>query len=115
MRRGDIVLVSLDPAVGSEQGKVRPAVVVSSDAANRSAESSGRGVITVVPITSNVSRIYPFQAFLPMEDSGLARPGKAQAEQVRSVSVERVVKVIGVVVAERMGEVDDALRRHLGL
>jgi mRNA interferase MazF len=113
MRRGNIVLVALDPVVGSEQGKMRPAVVVSSDAANASAERAGRGVVTVVPITSNVTTVYPFQALLRADDTGLARDGKAQAEQVRSVSIERVVRVIGAVTAERMAEVDEALRRHL--
>lgn len=115
MRRGDIVLVSLDPVVGAEQGKVRPAVVVSSDAANRSAETAGRGVVTVAPITSNVARVYPFQVFLAAEETGLPRPAKVQAEQVRSVAVERIVRAIGSVPAERMGAVDDALRRHLDL
>jgi mRNA interferase MazF len=115
MRRGDIVLVSLDPVVGSEQGKVRPAVIVSSDAANSAAERAGRGVITVVPVTSNVAAVYPFQALLPPEDSGLARVGKAQAEQIRSISVQRVVRTIGAVSAERMADVDEALRLHLSL
>lgn len=60
MRRGDVVWVDLDPAVGSEASKRRPAVVVSNDGANRSAQSLGRGVVTVVPVTSQTRNVYPF-------------------------------------------------------
>ncbi len=70
MRRGDIVIVTLDPALGSETAKTRPAVVVSNDAANATATRLGRGVITVVPVTSNVSRVYPFQVLLPAGPTG---------------------------------------------
>lgn len=115
MRRGHIVLVSLDPVVGSEQGKVRPGVVVSSDAANASAERHGRGVVTIVPITSRLDRVFPFQVVLSKDETGLARDGKAQAEQLRSVDMRRIVRVVGRVPAERMGELDAALRRHLEL
>ncbi|MFM9878047.1 MAG: type II toxin-antitoxin system PemK/MazF family toxin [Rhodoglobus sp.] len=115
MERGEIVLVSLDPAVGSEQGKTRPAVVVSSNAANDSAARRGRGVVTVVPLTGNVTAIYPFQVLLRSRVSGLAVDSKAQAEQVRSVASERVVRALGRLDAKTMRELDDALRLHLSL
>ncbi|MBO0835411.1 MAG: type II toxin-antitoxin system PemK/MazF family toxin, partial [Actinobacteria bacterium] len=83
MRRGDIVAVSLDPARGSEANKTRPAVVVSNDAANATATRLGRGVITVVPITSNVARMHPFQVLLRADQTGLRQNSKAQAEQIR--------------------------------
>jgi mRNA interferase MazF len=72
-------------------------------------------VITVVPITSNVTRVHPFQVLLGAALTGLHRDSKAQAEQVRSVDVARIGPAIGVVPALLMGEVDDALRLHLGL
>jgi mRNA interferase MazF len=115
MHRGQIVLVELDPATGAEQAKTRPCVLVSSNAANDSAERRGRGVITVVPITSNVASVYPFQVFLAPDDSGLAIASKAQAEQVRSLATERVVRSLGTISAEKMAELDDALRLHLSL
>ena len=65
MRRGEIRLVDLEPVRGSEAGKRRPAVVVSHDRANAAAARLGRGVVTVVPVTSNVARIFPFQVLLP--------------------------------------------------
>jgi mRNA interferase MazF len=115
IRRGDIHLVDLDPAVGSEASKRRPAVVVSNDTANATAASLRRGVITVVPVTSSVERIYPFQVLLPARETGLDRDSKVQAEQVRSIAVERLGDRLGTVPATRMAEVDEALRLHLGL
>jgi mRNA interferase MazF len=115
MRRGDIVSVDLDPTLGSEAAKVRPAVVVSNDAANETATRLGRGVITVVPVTSNVARVYPFQVLLPSRHTGLTRDSKAQAEQVRSIAVQRVVNRIGRLTPAAMADLDQALRLHLGL
>jgi mRNA interferase MazF len=115
MRRGDIHSVDLDPARGSEANKRRPAVIVSNDAANATAGRLGHGVITVVPVTSNIERVYPFQVLLPAAVTGLDRDSKARAEQVRSIAVERVGERLGVVSNAIMLEVDDALRLHLGL
>ena len=115
MRRGEIVTVDLDPARGSESSKTRPAVIVSNDTANSTAERLGRGVITVVPVSSNTERVYPFQVLLPAAATGLARESKAQAEQVRSVAVERVGRRIGRLPAALMVELDRALRIHLNL
>jgi mRNA interferase MazF len=115
MRRGDVVLVDLDPVRGSESAKRRPAVVVSNDGANAVAERLGRGVVTVVPVTSNVRRVYPFQMVLPATESGLRRDSKAQAEQVRSVDVGRVVETVARLSPALMAGLDDRLRLHLAL
>ena len=115
MRRGEIRLVDLEPVRGSEADKQRPAVIVSNDGANVTAERLGRGVITVVPVTSNVTRVYPFQVLLGASRTGLDDDSKAQAEQVRSVAVERVGPMIGRLPADLIGELDEALRLHLAL
>lgn len=115
MRRGEIRLVDLEPAVGAEADKPRPAVIVSNDGANGTAERLGRGVVTVVPVTSNITRVYPFQVLLEGAHSGLARDSKAQAEQVRSVDVERVGRRVGVVTGDLLAALDEALRLHLAL
>ena len=115
MRRGDIVTVTLDPGRGSEAGKTRPAIVVSNDAANATATRLARGVITVVPITSNVARVHPFQVLLPADQTGLRQDSKAQAEQIRSVAVERVGRQVGRLATAAMAELDEALRIHLAL
>jgi len=115
MRRGEIRLVDLEPVRGAEADKRRPAVIVSNDGANSTAARLGRGVITVVPVTSNVARVYPFQVRLAGEQTGLDRTSKAQAEQVRSVDVERVGSRVGSVPAGVMADLDEALRLHLAL
>jgi len=74
-----------------------------------------RGVITVVPITSNVTQVYPFQVLLPASECGLPSDSKAQAEQVRSVAIERVGSHVGQLPASLLAELEDALRLHLAL
>jgi len=69
----------------------------------------------VVPVTSKTDRVYPFQVLLPAGVTGLAVDSKAQAEQVRSVSVERIGPVIGRLPVRLMSKLDDALRLHLQL
>ncbi|MGH2758834.1 MAG: type II toxin-antitoxin system PemK/MazF family toxin [Actinomycetota bacterium] len=115
MRRGEIRIVDLDPARGAEANKRRPGIIVSNDGANLSAARLGRGVVTVVPVTSNVARVYPFQVLLPAKRTGLGHDSKAQAEQVRSVAVDRVGAFVGTVPAALMVELDEALRLHLAL
>ncbi len=115
MRRGEVRLTDLEPTVGSEAGKRRPAIVVSNDRANATAARLGRGVVTVVPITSNVARVFAFQVLLLAEASGLRVDSKAQCEQVRSVAVERLGRQLCRLPSSLMDEVDQALRLHLQL
>jgi len=115
MRRGEIRVVDLEPARGSEADKRRPAIIVSNDGANASALRHGRGVLTVVPLTSSVRRILPFQVLLPAAQTGLRADSKAQAEQVRAVAVERVGARIGVVPTALMAQVEAALALHLAI
>ena len=115
MRRSEIRLVNLDPVVGSEAAHRRPGVIVSNDGANTTAQRLGRGVVTVVPVTSNINHVYPFQTLLPSDETGLDVDSKAQAEQVRSVAVERIGSLIGGLPFHLMDQLDDALRLHLDL
>jgi mRNA interferase MazF len=115
MRRGEIRWVDLDPVRGSEAGKRRPCVIVSTDGANVTADRLGRGVVTVVPVTTNVTRVHPFQVLLPAVSTGLPHDSKAQAEQVRSAAVERIGGRIGALDPDQLAELDEALRIHLAL
>lgn len=72
-------------------------------------------MVTVVPVTSNTVHVFAFQVLLPAASTGLRVDSKAQAEQVRSVTVERVGPVLGRVPAPVVAELDDALRLHLQL
>jgi mRNA interferase MazF len=115
VRRGEIRLVNLEPVRGSEANKRRPAIIVSNDGANATAERLGRGVVTVVPVSSNTTRIYPFQVLLRSAETGLDRDSKAQAEQVRSVAVERIDTLLGTLPPASIASLDEALRLHLAL
>ena len=115
MQRGDVVWVNLDPVLGSEASKRRPAVVVSNDGANRTAQRLGWGVVTVVPITSQTKKVYPFQVLLPAKSCGLPKQSKAQAEQIRSVAMQRIDAPAGRLPAALLADLDDAIRLHLAL
>ncbi len=114
MLRGEMRLTDLDPARGSEADKRRPAIIVSNDRANTSAGPLGvwrgdrgsghqhRHADLSVPDTS-----------AGRQGTGLRVASKAQAEQVRSVSIERIGPVLGRVPPSVMAELDEALRLHL--
>jgi mRNA interferase MazF len=71
--------------------------------------------VTIVPVTSNVDCVFPFQVLLAADDCGLPSDSKAQAEQVRSVALERLCGRAGSVPVTTMRKLDDAVRLHLGL
>ena len=111
MKRGDIYFAELSPTRGSEIAKRRPVILVSNDSNNRVAST-----VTVVPVTSNVSKVYPFEVFLPAGDSGLPKDSKAQAQQVRTLAKERLVDSrAGQLAKPKLEMLDQALRLHLGL
>jgi mRNA interferase MazF len=115
MRRGEIRLTDLDPAQGSEANKRRPSVIVSNDRANATAARLGRGVVAVVPVNSNIAKVFAFQVLLPADVTGLRADSKAQAEQVRSVAIQRLGPVLVRLPASLLDELDRALRLHLQL
>jgi mRNA interferase MazF len=115
MQRGAVRLVDLEPVRGAKADKQRPAVIVSNHGANSTAHRIGRGVTTVVPVTSNTDRVHPFQVLLPASTTGLTVDSKAQAEQVRSIAVERLGRRIGMLDAKLQTDLDEALRLHLAL
>jgi mRNA interferase MazF len=106
MLRGEVWQVDLDQ---------RPAVIVSNDRANATATRLARGIVTVVPVTSNTDKIYPFQVLLSAASNGLAADSKAQAEQLRSIATQRLIRRIGRISDAELTELDNALRLHLAL
>lgn len=110
IRRGEVWWVDLDPVIGSEVGNHRPAIVVQNDLANRTSST-----VTVVPLTSSIDAVYPFQVRIEAGEAGLSRPGKAQCEQIRTLSRERLVERIGVLGNDRLAEIRSALDRHVWL
>ncbi|MCC3415473.1 MAG: type II toxin-antitoxin system PemK/MazF family toxin [Microcoleus sp. PH2017_29_MFU_D_A] len=109
MKRGEIYYANLSPTVGSEIDKRRPVLVVSNDANNRAANT-----VTILPITSNITRIYPFEVLLNPEDSGLSKSSKVQAQQIRTISKQRITSdAVGSLNEEIMQLVNIALKLHL--
>ncbi|MEG4305910.1 type II toxin-antitoxin system PemK/MazF family toxin [Microcoleus sp. D3_18a_C4] len=91
--------------------KRRPVLVVSNDANNRAANT-----VTILPITSNVTRVYPFEVLLNPEDSSLSKPSKVQAQQVRTISKQRISSdAVGSLSEEIMQLVNAALKLHLNV
>jgi len=111
MKRGDIYFADLDPAMGSETKKKRPVLIVSNDANNRVAAT-----VTIVPITSKVTKVYPFEALLDISQTGLRKQSKAQCHQVRTISILRIQRaLLGHADTETMSKIDTALRLHLNV
>ena len=105
-RRGEVWWINFDPSVGGEIRKVRPAIVISNDAANGALNR-----MQVVPITSNVERLYPGEAYVAL--NGERR--KAMADQLATVSKIRLRDRLGVISAGDMAGVERAIRIQLGL
>ncbi|EKD53757.1 MAG: hypothetical protein ACD_60C00157G0011 [uncultured bacterium] len=110
MKRGEIYFANLDPTVGAEVKKKRPVLIVSNDANNKMAST-----VTVVPITSNTKKVYPFEVLFTIIDSKLSKNSKAQCQQVRTISKLRISpKKVGDIGKEMMLKINAALKLHLG-
>ncbi|RPJ07959.1 MAG: type II toxin-antitoxin system PemK/MazF family toxin [Deltaproteobacteria bacterium] len=111
IKRGQIYLAALDPALGRELSKTRPVVVVSNDKNNLFS-----GTVTILPISSqNLDRIYPFEVFLPKGSGNLPKDSKAKADQIRTLDRARLIKQIGTLGNVEMEEIEKAIRLHLDI
>jgi mRNA interferase MazF len=111
IHRGDVVLVRLDPARGREIRKTRPAVIASNSAACRY-----DAVVQVAPITATPDRpLRPYEAAVGSRESGVRKPSRAVANQIRTVDKNRLVRRIGRLSAEEIEGLDRAIAIQLGL
>ncbi|WP_136717370.1 type II toxin-antitoxin system PemK/MazF family toxin [Halorientalis salina] len=110
VRRGDIVIVRLDPTEGHEMKKTRPAVVVQNDIGNENSDT------TIVAPATGTYREYPFEVLVEASDSPFEKDSSIRLDQIRVVSIEkRIHSVTGSLDATTMEAVDKALRLSLGL
>ncbi|HEY3204458.1 MAG TPA: type II toxin-antitoxin system PemK/MazF family toxin [Thermoanaerobaculia bacterium] len=105
-RRGDIYWVALDPSLGTEIRKTRPAVIISNDSCNR----YGSRVI-VLPVTSNIDSLYPGEARIEIHGA----PARALGDQMRSIDKSRLRSRIGTLSRDELLDVEEAVRVTLAL
>ncbi len=108
--RGDIWMLDLDPTRGHEQAGKRPGLIVSADPLNH----GPAGLVIIVPITTR-DRGIPFHVRIEKGEGGLQQTSFAKCEDVRSVSVDRLMRRMGRVTQETMGQVEERLRILLNL
>ncbi len=106
MKRGEVYWVSFDPAKGGEIQKTRPAVIVSNDQANAFLNR-----VQVVPLTSNTNRVFPSEALVNVN----GQTSKAAADQIRTVSKQRLTNKIGTLSVDDMNRVEFAILVQLGM
>ena len=108
VRRGDVVLVNLDPTIGVEIKKTRPAIVLSNDSINQHSQ-----LVVVVPLTKNTVRISPSHVVIPKGTARLTFTSKVVTEQIKAVDKQRIVKRIGSLSPALLEQVERALKNTL--
>ncbi len=109
-KRGEIWLVSLDPVAGHEIGKTRPALIISNNRNNEYAST-----VTLIPITTSIDKIYPFEVFISKDDSELQTDSKIKCNQIRTADKLRLVKFVSDISTEKLVKVEKALLIHIGI
>ena len=109
IKRGDVVLVNLDPVVGSEQGKTRPAVIIQNNFGNKYSPTT-----IVAPITSKVfTKEFPTNVFILKREAKLKMDSTILLNQIRTIDKSRIVKKICSLNSNIVSKIDLAVRVSL--
>jgi mRNA interferase MazF len=106
MKRGEVWWINFEPSTGGEIRKQRPAIIISNDAANHYLNR-----VQVVPITSNVDKLYPSEAYITFR----GKKSKAMADQIATVSKKRLMNIEGSISKTEMDGISKAINTQLGL
>ena len=110
--RGEVYWVNMDPTVGAEIKKLRPALVVSNNISNKHSS-----LITILPITSNTRNQYPFEVIIDKGAGGLKQLSLIKANQIRTIDKKRIngPSLGSVMSSQIMNQVNQAIKVHLAL
>lgn len=111
VKRGDVFYADLSPVVGSEQGGIRPVLVVQNDIGNKYSPT-----VIIAAITSQINKAkLPTHVEITGQEYGLPKDSVILLEQIRTIDKKRLREKIGRFDEEMMRYVDDALRVSVGL
>lgn len=110
IKRGEIYWANLNPTLGGEISKTRPILVVSNNINNQYSAT-----VTVLPVTSNTTKVYPFEVAISASESGLQKDSKIKADQIRTIDKQRLTDKIGSITGLKMDEVEQSILIHLGI
>lgn len=109
IKRGDIVIVDFEPVRGSEQGGMRPALILQNDIGNKNSP-----VTIVAAITSKIfNKEYPTNVFLSKKDSKLKKDSTIMLNQIRTIDKKRILKKVSSLNKEVIDNVDLAIKFSL--
>ena len=106
MKRGEVWWINFEPSIGGEIRRKRPAVIVSNDAANHYLNR-----VQVVPITSNIDKLYPSEAYVTFR----GKKAKAMADQITTVSKKRLINSAGSISNTEMEGISKSIATQLDL
>jgi mRNA interferase MazF len=110
MNKGEIYWADLGSTIGSEISKTRPVVIVSNDINNKYAAT-----VTILPISSTVGKIYPFEVYLKKGEGAISNDSKIKVNQIRTIDKTRIKSLIGSLTKQKMIEVESAIKAHLDI
>ncbi len=110
-KKGEIYLVNFDPTIGHEAKKKRPALIISNNIHNQYSP-----LVTVAPLSSNITKVYPFEVYVSKKSTGLNENSKIMIIQLRSVDQKRLINKIGNIEDNKIiNQINKVISEHFAL